>query len=602
MAMCLRKIPEYIGELEYWDQRDAEENGTKSTLQSSDVSSQVYGALEDILPSSRGCPQLRVVVREHGMKLVRDALAEGLLDDSYSLLLIALCFRTKAHSEAEGLLELILDRSYPKPKGVDSTFEESRRLAPLKTLRDFARETGRPQFMLRQLSKLITSQQLPLDWLSTKEFASVWSGVVKTLSGEAVCDDSVTFAVHFITSLASKPKKTAFTLRSERGDLNSLSQQTLLSAISVLVSLTLLRQEAKHLSTHNPACAISKRVGYTIEACITEMKRSRTPGWIFTILNLSAHLASGTQSGPKKDVSGLWRRILQDRNKQDGKQHYEAVTFLICSLASCCARGTAEPPHYYLTKLFRQLDAQASAEEGDSWKLRVDCAFFLAERTNDMRDLAFAESCSSAASPQSKSASTTPRKTSISSETGFRWDGDISEWVTATPAPDSRRKSAQTEYSSPSTTGTTRQDETDDDSDDGSPKRWTRSSMTRRGHGARQQQPPPQDSASAVAGLRLRKRSLAVTGLLSIQPSDSEEESEEGEQGESDELARTSRMRVRRISGQENQAGLLLPYADPKKRRRVSAADAAPLRPRRAVLRTVTNTCHGDLSEDELGL
>lgn len=32
VAMCLRLVPEYIGELEYWEQRDAEEQGTKSAL------------------------------------------------------------------------------------------------------------------------------------------------------------------------------------------------------------------------------------------------------------------------------------------------------------------------------------------------------------------------------------------------------------------------------------------------------------------------------------------------------------------------------------------------------------------------------------------
>ncbi|KAJ4419317.1 hypothetical protein N0V82_005005 [Gnomoniopsis sp. IMI 355080] len=140
MAMCLRKVPEYIGELEYWEQRDAEEKGTKSALQISEVSNQVYEAVEDMLPSARGCPQLRTVVREHGMRVVREAVLEGLLDDHFSLLLVALCFRTKAFLEAEGLLEVILDRAYPKPKNVDSNFDEARSLAPLKMLRDLARE------------------------------------------------------------------------------------------------------------------------------------------------------------------------------------------------------------------------------------------------------------------------------------------------------------------------------------------------------------------------------------------------------------------------------------------------------------------------------
>lgn len=606
VSLCLRKVPDYIGELEYWEQREAKEKGTKSTLQTSDVSSQVYGALEDMLPASRGCLHLRAVVREHGMKFVRDAMVEGLLDDSFSHLLSTLCFRLDACLEAEGLLNIILDRPYPKPKNVDSTFDESRRLAPLKTLRDFARWSDRPRFMLRQLSKLLMSQQLPYEWLSTKEFASIWSGVVKTLSGDAECDDTVAFAVLFIASLSSQAKISAFTLRPERGNLKSLSQQTLLSAITALVSVTLLRQEAKQLSTKQTACSISRRIGYTIAACNNEMRKGRKPGWISTILNLAAHFTSISQtgrSGPTVDISELWHRVLQDRNRKDGKQHYEAATALISSLASCCARGAAKPSHHYITKFFHRLDSDAAVEESKSWKLRVDCAFSLAERTNDMRDLAFAESLSNASRPGSSSANSTPRKASTSScHTGFRWDGDISEWVTATPVPPQGSRRTSNKESC--------QDETDDNdsyvSDAGSssaehcnahilsPRRSTRSSTERRFTQSKEQ-----NSASPP---RVRKRSVTLAGLLS---SDGEETSEE------DEIPRCRRSRRQsqhQIRGQENEAGLLVvsAYAGPKKRRRVAAdmavTDRVPLKPRRAILRTITNTGHGDMSDDELGL
>lgn len=575
MAMCLRKVPDYIDGMEFWEQQEAENEGTKSTLQSSEASTQVYEALIDMLPpSSRGCPQLRTVVREHGMKLVRDAATEGLLEDSLLLLLIALCFRTKSYLEAETLFEIILDRCYPKPKNVDSTFDESRRLAPMKTLRDFARESCRPQFMHRQLSKLVTTQQLPVEWLSTKEFASIWSGVVKTLSEDAVCDDTILFAVHFIRSLSFQAKISTFTLRPERGDLKSLSQQTLLSAITALVSLILLRQEANHLAIQGAACVVLKRVEYIIGACIKEMSKSRKPGWISTILNLAAYFASVTRTGSNMDVSETWHRILQERDRRDGKQHYEAATSLLCSLASCCARGTSEPSHYYLTRFFQQLDSEAAVEGSKSSILRTDCAFFLADRTSDLRDLFFAESFSNTASSGTRSAEITPRKTSTSSSlTDYRWDGDISEWVTATPEPESSRSTQ------------THQDETDED--DGVSD--FRASLTKC-HGTHITSPR-----------RLRKRSLTAVGLLCLQPSTDEEDSKETDKVL---LSRNGRQ-YRRASGQQNKSGGVFTYVDSKKRRRVAAAEtvpAAPLKPRRAVLRTMYNTGREDLSDDELGL
>lgn len=614
MAMCLRKVPEYIGELEYWEQRDAEEEGTKSALHVSKVSNEVYEAVQDMLPSSRGCSHLRTIVREHGMRVVRDAVVEGLLDDSFSLLLVALCFRTKAYLEAEGLLEVVLDRSYPKPKSVDSTFDEGRRLAPLRMLRELARESGRPQFMLRQLSKLMKLQKLPLDWLSTREFASTWSGIVKVLSGDAVCDDTVSCAAHMILLLSSQARLSPFALRPGRGDLQSLSQQTLISAVTALASFHLLRQDARvgsaRHSAQNAACAISKRIEYIIEACTYEMKRARKSDWISTVLNLSAHLANTTHTRLATDISRSWHRIIDGCNRRDGKQYYEATTAFLCSLARCCSQGAAEPSHYYLIKFCNQLDSMVSIQDEKLRKMRTDCAFLLAERTNDMRDLASAESFhgSTGTTTENEGENYTPKtRSSTYLFTGFRWDGDISEWVTATPAPQPQHSATQTRELRRESADQTCRDETHDDSGVSdleaatlanrrgfyrkTPKRRTRISATRTSRCAQQQ-------GSATA-LSTRKRHLAVDGLLSRQSSDDEEGVEESERMPQSQ-SQPQRGHPHRASGQENRVGAVSDAGVTKRRGRVG--DAAVLKPRRVMLRTITNVGHQDLSDDELGL
>lgn len=608
IGMCLRKVPEYIGELEYWEQRDAEEKGTKSSLRISEVSNQVYEAVEDMLPSARGCSHLRIVVREHGMRVIRNAVLEGVLDDHFSLLLVALCYRTKAFPEAEGLLEVILDRNYPKPKGAESTFDEARTLAPLKTLRDLARECGRSQFMLRQLSKLMKVQQLPLEWLSTKQFASIWSGIVNTLTGDAACDSNVSCAVHMITLLSAQAKSSAFTLRPDKGDLKSLSQQTLISVITALASICLLRQgtgvqAARRLVQGAAACDVSTRIRYIIEACMFEIKRNRKSGWISTVLKLSAYLLGNTQTGSTTDAPDLWHRMLQDCNRRDGKRDHEAAIAFLCSLARCCGQGAAEPSHFYLINFCDQLDSMASVEGGKSRQMRTDCAFLLAERTNDMRDLAFAE-CSSntMGSLESKTTHYTPNKgLSTIATTGFRWDGDISEWVTATPAPRPRRSSTRPEEWSRGSVAETCADETASDSgisaveatsakpygsNKETPRRWTRSSATRANRSTQRQ-------GSALAPSR-RKRTSTEAGLSSEY--DAEEEEAEDED---DTIPRPRRYSQYRARGQENRTNVKS-VADAKKRRRVG--DAMVLKPRRAMLRTITNTGHADLSDDELGL
>lgn len=640
MAMCLRKVPEYIGELDHWEQQQAEEEGTKSTLQNSEISNEVYEAVEAMLPPDRGCPQLRTIVRAHGLKVVRDAIVEGLIDDRFSLLLVKLCYKKTACLEAEGLLEVILDRFYPKPKSANSTFDEARRLAPLKTLRDFAQESRRPQFMLSQLSKLVSQQQLPLDWLSTREFLSIWSDIVKGWAGNEVCDDMISFAIDMITALSSRAKTTTFTLRPESNELKGLSQQTLLSAITTVASLPLLRQEAgKHssvyLTEYDRTSRISGLVGYVIHASLYELRKVWKSSWVQTVLDLAAYFARAHRDSTKDTaISKLWDTVRADRETKEGKQHYEAVTALICSLAQSCGRGAVESSHHYLTKFCDQLDSTVAADEVTSRKMRIDCAFLLAERTNDLRDLAFAESFNSTAT-DNLVVQPTPRKQqpTASSFTGFRWDEGISEWVTATPAAQPHRQSftrdiswdSDDELCQDSGAELNDDDQDQDDRHSADDGVFNQSGSAKQG-GLHVQKPQRtnRDTRAAAAtraggcaqrlsahGTGSRKRGLASTGLLSLQSDTEDEEDEDEDEDEGDEeeggeeeeqqisrrssgVACTSRLHC--ALGQENKT-TVVSCEGPSKRRRVTARIT-----RRSILRTITNIGHEELSEDELGL
>ncbi|KAL1866232.1 hypothetical protein Daus18300_006896 [Diaporthe australafricana] len=447
--MCLRKVPDYIGELEYWEQRDAEEQGTKSTLQNSEISNEIYSELEAMLPTSLGASHLRTVVRANGVKVVRDSIAEGLLDDSFSILLIKLCCKTQSFREGEELLQELTDRSYPKPKGAQSTFDESRKLAPLRMLRDFARESGRPQFMQRQLCRLLSTQQLPLLWLSTEEFGAIWSCMVRALSRDEICDDTTSFTVQMITALSTQARLEPASLRTHSTDLKSLSQQTLVSAIAAITTLPILAQEARYSSMHEVSqtrkCLAAHKVRYIIQRCIFELRRSRKPSWVATGLNLAAFLTNTSPSSPKDiETSGALGRTICGQESRESRQHHEAVTVLIGSIAHYCGRGSAEPSHYYLTKLCDQLEQVLSTERFPS-TLRMDCAFVLAERTNDLRDLAFAESLDTTRTTQQ--VIPTPRRKSASSS--YRWDEDICEWIIVTPAPVQRQRQSLSSSMSP---------------------------------------------------------------------------------------------------------------------------------------------------------
>lgn len=604
VAMCLRKVPEYIGELEYWEQREAEEQGTKSAFQNSEVSGQIYDELQNMLPTNHNFSYLRTVVRAHGIKVIRDSIAEGLFDDSFSVLLVKLCCKTKSYQEGEELLQELVDRSYPKPKGVESSFDNSRKLAPLQALRDFAKESNRPQFMMRQLSKLMSQQLLPLQWLSTNEFGSIWSSMVKGLSTEGSCDEILSFAVQVITSLSSQARLGSFSLRPQTDDLKTLSQQTLLSAITSIAALPILGQEARYTSVHptgqKKVSAISGRVEYIIQTCIHEMRRTRRSSWISIILRLAACLISTAQGISKEtDISGVWCRVQANQKSADGEQEYEAATALLSSISQCCGRGTSRPPHHYLIKLCDQLDQRFPAE-GPSRKIRADCAFFLAERTNDLRDLAFAESLDPAGIQQS--VQPTPWKASAApSYPGYRWEEDICEWVIATPAP--KRLSRRPSPSPPETPRldlvdgschssaveaednrlsirgyANRESEEDSAEQLGSKQRQKRARATSSTAG---RSSDIQNTSGVQRVTRRSKRSLEASGLLSLLDDDDEESPH-------------SRRQSSRSDDKGNRPTLCL--GGTKKRRTTF------LKPSRGVLNTITNAAHGDCSDDELGL
>lgn len=616
MAMCLRKLPEYIDELEYWEQHDAEEHGTKSTLLDSAVSSEIYEEVVAILPPAHnGCPQLRQLVRAHGLKLIKNAVAEDLFDQQFAVSLVKLCSKMKAYPEAEGLLETLLnldvassgnaaskskDTVYPRPKCMGSTFEEGRKLAPLKALRDFAKVSERPQFMLGQISSLMSKQKLPLEWLATKEFAAIWSGIVKTLSRKGVCDAAVSFAIHTITMLASQARKQEFSLKPEPNDARILSQQTLISTITTVATLPLLRCDAAsslpHSIRQDDTSVTSQRVQYIIRSCIYLMRRRRKPTWITTVLDLSAFYASISHNDSSATTEAM--SLILNNQKSDivARQHREAATALICTLAQSMGRGAPEASHNSLTTLLDRLDTALQGEMTIPRSLRSDCAFFLAERTLDLRDLAFAESFNNNETGDVElGVKTTLRHPASSPSVKFRWDEGIAEWVTATPAvakrQQPRRRSLRSRSSragietcqdggAESGNGVFNGFSDDEAASDDSAKHLARKRTLKR-----------RRSGMPVAGRR-KQRKMAATYHPSLQSEDDGEDNGDEEESCNGKVTQNGRTR----HGQENEGDNSSSGRAFKKRRTVA------LKPYRSILKTMSNTGGAELSEDELGL
>lgn len=83
-SLCLRNVPSYIKEEEQWIASEADGTRSRSILDQQDISTEVYAELESLGTSEKGWKNLMVVARAHGIYLLKNAIAEGLLETKFA--------------------------------------------------------------------------------------------------------------------------------------------------------------------------------------------------------------------------------------------------------------------------------------------------------------------------------------------------------------------------------------------------------------------------------------------------------------------------------------------------------------------------------------
>ncbi|KAI1310992.1 hypothetical protein F5Y03DRAFT_344700 [Xylaria venustula] len=445
LEMCLRRVPQYIAELEAWERFDAEESGTVSTLDDIDTSAQVYNELES-LGTNVGWRHLRVAVRAEGLNAVKHAMREGLFDEDFSQLIIDLCVHLGAASEAEDLIAALVDRQYPQPASTRSQFTQVPSLQPLVTLNSFASQTKRVSFLFRQYSILLSSGSLPTEWLATTDFERIWSLAVQELVNDHPHDGAMSFITQSILLLCCQkrlPNNNIDTAQLEQ-DMARASQRTLMSALSILASMCLLgetRLIAPGLPESNTCQVkiISFRSKHVMRACINELRsytRSRrTPK--LEILYVALFLSSAQDQSERIDarVKGILEKLsTRDIRTQN---HYDNIAWLIASIARACGRATSVASHQCLDGFFGRMES-LELDQNLLDKLKAAAAFLIAQQTNNVKDLLYAESLH----PHVRLGSgptDQQRQSDNTIFTGYRWEETIGEWVTVSPVQNKRR-------------------------------------------------------------------------------------------------------------------------------------------------------------------
>ncbi|KAI1494773.1 hypothetical protein F5X96DRAFT_464097 [Biscogniauxia mediterranea] len=463
LAMCLRKMPEYIAEVEAWERWDAEQSGTVSMIDDIDTSAQIYDELES-LGASKGWRHLRTLVRADGLKAVREAISEGLFGDEFSQLLVDLCTQTNALPEAQDLIKALLDRQYPHPVSADSSFSQLPALQPLLSLASFANKTGCTSFLFREYSTLLSSSNLPQDWLATREFERVWEMAARALCSTRANIDAVTFMIEAISLLCSRKRTftgSAETIQLEKDMLEAI-QRTLTSVLTILATMSLLGEnETKSSSVEHASLRrvlqMGDRLRYILKACIaglespTRRRANARIDMVYLALLLSSDRNQGNyvESRVRGSIMSIWKQHEAPKPTKHGRTRndYDNLVSLISSIARSCSRGTSVASHRCLEDLFGRL-AILGTDCHIMDNLKGAAAFLLAQQTNNVRDLIYAEKlnppCGSENGGSGSNSEGSQRAAGGGRTlfTGYRWEETIGEWVTVSPVASKKQHAA----------------------------------------------------------------------------------------------------------------------------------------------------------------
>ncbi|EFX06099.1 hypothetical protein CMQ_4168 [Grosmannia clavigera kw1407] len=504
LEMCLRTVPQYVAACEAEERQEAVQSGTTPPA-SSQISFEVYADLESLGHGADGWQHLRTVVRSHAISLVAAACADGLLHSAFVRILIRLLMLLGAHTEAESLLVAFVWRSgsYPMPlEGAESVFSRAPgSLEPLRILVEYAEETGRWSCLFQQLDGLLQSGRLPPAWLSTLAFSGIWERIVQISSscnistGEG--QSSRSFAETAIARLIHCQPGDDLDVPIARpsslqplSSTSSSSYHTLASVLGSLAAVAILQREAVADVEDGPAehdVPSLRRLAIIVETCLASDPAGKKKRRVRRSLNnqmsetrkrfllglarfLSSFGANMTNMTESCDRAASWCEEISLRSgPEQRRQLYDATITLVASVAQSCGRGAAattdaKPARVYLAQLCSSVTGRLgscfsplNARDVSAKRMHADGAFLLASRTNDLRDLAFAESLGVAkaqrrpqrcglddsfdsveTSPEAVVSAPPAAVSPTALFAGYRWEEGISEWVIASPEPERR--------------------------------------------------------------------------------------------------------------------------------------------------------------------
>lgn len=437
MAMCLRKVPEAIAQLELWEQKEAHENGTKSTMRDSQISMDVYSDLES-LGATDGWRHLCLVVRAHGLRIVQEAVQERLFDDAVTELLLVVCGEHLPLVEFQDILDSFIFRQYPGPTSEDDCFARSEALRPLAILKSVVPHSH--SFRMRKLGELLASGMLPSKWTLSLDITQACGQAVLMLAKSTLSEpEDVT---GFMAIVLEQYCRLESAQRQEQprvpeggmgvpGQFPSSGKtiKSLAWAVASIASVPLLAKEVAPPTEAARAkiAAYTERTRLVLETSISNI-RQQQPGRRHRIssyaLNLGAFLALDSEDAGEA-IRVAWKGG-HARAETPAFLH-EMTTTMVGTIAFFLSRAAPATTHRPLSQLSDKLGALDLPNDPAS--ILMHSAVVRAEISGGLPDLAYAESLPTASGPSQYRRRNAPEEGTRSVNPEFVWDDGMGEWT-----------------------------------------------------------------------------------------------------------------------------------------------------------------------------
>lgn len=425
LGMCLRKIPACVANIEAWERQVSKEKGNGSKWASSSASADMYGQLEGFGSKVSGWRPLKLVVVEHAMQLLSEAIRNGLLQVPFACLLGRLCAHFGRTEEASKLI-LSASGTMQATRPADDEAVEGVGSQALRVTVETVARTTTSGGMLGCLTNLMQEQRMSPSWFVSQGFKQSWLKGLELVTAGNGGPSAIDFLSTSMQVLSRKGN--------EGSSWRGKQDQTLASIASTVVAAALAMETRYGEGRVSKKGRGHRRLLYVLERSVRlarghTRRRAHDSGTTILLLARQLALAGGVDPG----LEGFKRQAeeelgrLTTADNAHAQTEYDHAVRLACSVAQCRRRtqGVAGPD------AVAEVCAMLASITSRGWSgqaLRSDVAFMVAQKTKDLRDLAHAESLAAAAEAQAEAeAEAEDATTTVFS--GWRWEEGISEWV-----------------------------------------------------------------------------------------------------------------------------------------------------------------------------